>query len=303
MAATAIPGVDYAWSHPGGKALQAAKKRFACRYLSKDATKNLTRPEADDLAEHDVSCVVVWETVANRALGGRAAGISDAHAALTQATAAGMPSGRPIFFAVDWNATEAQQAAIDAYFGGVISVLGLARTGGYGGYWVIKRLFDAGLITFGWQTIAWSGGLWDERAQIRQGSQKTINGVSCDLNTATAADYGQWMPGKLPEVDVPLTDAEWTKLQGIVRTEVAGLLKTRLISPTDPKGGTRYVGDYIRYADQHAADILAAVKAEPATALTDTQVASIAAAVAASPVLAAAVATAVVDLEAKRLQS
>ena len=48
------------------------------------------------------------------------------------------------------------------------------RTGAYGGYYVIKRAFDAGKITWGWQTYAWSGGQWDARAQFRQ----TSNGIT-----------------------------------------------------------------------------------------------------------------------------
>jgi hypothetical protein len=42
---------------------------------------------------------------------------------------------------------------------------------------------------------------------------------------------------------------------------VANLLNTRLVSPTDPAGGTRYVKDYIRWGDQQTKDILAAVAA------------------------------------------
>lgn len=207
---TSIPGVDYAWSHPGGAALEAAGKAFACRYLSPDSTKNITRTEADDLAAHGIWAVVVWEATTNRALGGKTAGIADAKTAVTQATAAGMPSSRPIYFAVDFDATAGQQAAINAYLDGAASVIGKSRVGIYGGYYPVKRALDAGHATWAWQTIAWSGGQWDPRAVIRQGAQKTINGVSCDLNTATADDYGQWMPGKGP--DVALTTAEITKI-------------------------------------------------------------------------------------------
>lgn len=213
---TSISGVDYAWSHPGGAALKAAGKQFACRYLSTDTTKSITRAEADDLAAHGVSCVVVWETTAKRALAGQAAGAADAKAAASQASASGMPSSRPIYFAVDFDATEAQQAAINAYLDGAASVLGRSRVGIYGGYYPVKRALDAGKATWAWQTIAWSGGQWDARAVIRQGAQKTINGVSCDLDTAIATDYGQWMPGKTPEKDVALTSDDIDKVASAV---------------------------------------------------------------------------------------
>lgn len=218
---TIISGVDYPWSHPGGAALQNAGIKFACRYLSHDATKNLTRTEADDLAAHGVSCVVVWETTANRASADRSAGIADAHDALSQAAAAGMPAGRPIYFAVDWDAAP---SVVVAYFQGVASVLGLARTGVYGGYKVVKYLLDHQLAAWAWQTAAWSGGQWDPRAVLRQPATTVrINGVTCDRDTAHAADYGQWTPGKTPiplEEDVPLTDAEIAKVAAATRDAV-----------------------------------------------------------------------------------
>lgn len=221
---TSIPGVDYAWSHPGGAALKTAGKQFACRYLSPDSGKNLTKAEAADLAAHGVWAVVVWESTAARAKAGRTAGIADAKTAVVQATAAGMPSSRPIFFAVDFDATEADQTAINAYLDGAASVIGRGRVGIYGGYYPVKRALDGGHASWAWQTIAWSGGQWDSRAVIRQGLQKTIGGVSCDLNTAVAADYGQWMPGKTPPVEqqqedpVAITDADALKIARKVLT-------------------------------------------------------------------------------------
>lgn len=195
-------GVDYSSGHPGGAALKAAGKSFAARYVSHTASKNITAAEADDLAAHGVSTVLVWETTNNRAGAGRAAGITDAHDALTQATAAGMPSSRPLYFAVDW---DANPSVVVAYFQGVASVLGIARTGAYGGYKVISYLLDHKLVTWAWQTAAWSAGKWDSRAHIRQPATTVhINGVSCDNDTSMTTDYGQWMPGKTPEV-TPVT--------------------------------------------------------------------------------------------------
>ena len=202
---TETRGVDYSAGRPGGAALAKAGVKFACRYLSHTASKNLTPAEAADLAAHGVSSVVVWETTANRAGAGRAAGITDAQEALAQAKACGMPSGRPIYFAVDW---DANPAIVAPYFQGVASVLGLRATGGYGGFKVIRYLLDNRLISWAWQTAAWSAGHWDARAVLRQPATTThIGGVSCDWDTATAADYGQWMPGKIPSLE---DDVAWT---------------------------------------------------------------------------------------------
>lgn len=210
-----VPGVDYPWPpYPGGVALKAAGKVFACRYLSHDTRgKNLSRAEADDLAAHDVWCVLVWETTANRAGAGRTAGVADAKTAEAQAAAAGMPSGRPIYFAVDYDATPTD---VDAYFQGVASVISVARTGVYGGYRVVKHLLDAGLAKWAWQTSAWSGGQWDPRANLRQPlGTLHINGADCDIDTAYTPDYGQWMPGKTPITEDDMTPDQAAQLKAL----------------------------------------------------------------------------------------
>ncbi|HEX6468072.1 MAG TPA: DUF1906 domain-containing protein [Streptosporangiaceae bacterium] len=193
-------GVDYAWGRPGATALKNAGVKFACRYLSHDTTgKNLTAAEAKQLTAAGIWIVVVWESTAKRALSGHAAGVADAKAARQQADACGMPAGRPIYFAVDFDATAAQQAAINSYLDGAASVLGRGRVGLYAGYYVVKRAFDAKKITWGWQTYAWSGGHWDKRAQIQQYSNDhKINGVGVDYDRSMADDYGQWQVNRPP---------------------------------------------------------------------------------------------------------
>lgn len=252
-------GVDYSSGHPGGAALKAADKVFAARYVSHTPAKNITAAEAADLAAHGVSTVLVWETTANRALAGRGAGIADAHDALTQATAAGMPAGRPLYFAVDWDATEAQQAQISAYFDGAASVLGVARVGIYGGYWPVKRALDGKHASFAWQTRAWSGTNWDPRAHIRQTGTQKINGVSCDINTAYVTDYGQWMPGQ-----APITEDDMPSAEDIAKAVWA----SPFLSPADPKGPTRSAATFLRYGDSHTVQILNAVKAQGAATAT-----------------------------------
>jgi hypothetical protein len=199
-------GVDYAWSHPGGAALQKAGIRFACRYASNDSSKDISKAEAADLAAHGVWTVVVWESTATRARAGRGAGITDATKAAARARAAGMPKGRPLYFAVDYDAPESDQAGIDAYFRGVASVIGVSRTGAYGGYWPLSRLKTAGLATWFWQTDAWSGSNRLAGRHIHQHAATVrIGGVSCDKNTALVTDFGQWMPGITP---TPTPDIE-----------------------------------------------------------------------------------------------
>lgn len=327
---TPIPGVDYAWSHPGGAALKAAGKQFACRYLSPDSNKNLTRTEADDLAAHGVWSVVVWESTADRAKAGKTAGVADAKTAATQAVAAGMPSSRPIYFAVDFDATPGDQTAINAYLDGAASAIGRDRVGIYGGYYPVKRALDAGKAAWAWQTIGWSGGQWDPRAVIRQGAQKTINGVSCDLNTALADDYGQWMPGTEPDVAlttdeiVRIADAVFSKFVaagGVLEDSDLDRIWKRDVLPaaTPPYNNSDYFAadgktidngtwspTYMQYTQimgiRETLFIARDLKANAGSVqLTDAQVAALAAQVVAAPGLVDAIAEKVAENIAARM--
>jgi hypothetical protein len=203
-------GIDHAWGVPSSAALRNAHVKFVVRYLSHDASKNLTRKEADLRSADGIDLAVIWETTANRAMSGRAGGAADATEAAKQAAACGMPIDRPIYFAVDWDATAAQQATIHAYLDGAANVLGRNRVGLYAGYGPISRAFDAKKITYGWQTYAWSGGRWDSRAQLQQylNSQR-VGGVDCDYNRAMKDDFGQWRVGVSPApTPAPTTQEE-----------------------------------------------------------------------------------------------
>jgi hypothetical protein len=189
-------GVDYSFARPTPSGLKKEGYTFAARYLSPPPNgKNLSKSEADALWAAGVDVVVVFEQGAMNALGGKSQGITDATLAESQAASDGMPAHRPIYFAIDFDAQPADMAAIDAYFEGVASVIGVGRTGAYGGDAAIKHLFDGGKIRWGWQTYAWSGGTWDARAQLRQ----TMNGITaagdsacCDEDQAQTKDFGQW---------------------------------------------------------------------------------------------------------------
>lgn len=192
-------GVDYAWGRPGAKALQAAGVHFAARYLSHDTSgKNLSAGEAQALSDAGIWLVVVWETTATRALDGRSAGVADAQAAAAQAKDCGMPAGRPIYFAVDFDAT-GRAAEILPYFAGAASVLGADRVGIYGGLVAVRAVLDSGHAKWAWQTYAWSGGRWDSRAQLQQYSNDhVIGGVGLDFDRGVDGDYGQWRVGVSP---------------------------------------------------------------------------------------------------------
>lgn len=245
-------GVDYPWTHPPAGALQAAGASFAMRYLSTDQSKNLTLAEATDLAAHGIWCGVVWETTEGRALAGQAAGAADARSAAAQAAACGMPADRPVYFAVD---TDTSWSGVQAYFAGVAGVLGAGRTGVYGGLRVVRGAAGSGLVTFYWQTSAWSGGVWDPRAHLRQGGTVTIGRVECDRNEATVADYGQWMPGRTPipqEDDMPYTEDQ---LRAMIREEAANAVSSQPVRDA--------IAYAVHYGDDNADGIRTLVRALP----------------------------------------
>lgn len=157
-------GIDFAWTRPSLSALIHGGVRFVGRYLSNDPSKNLDRHEYLGYRAHGIGIVVAWETTANRALSGQGAGEDDARRALAEAAAVGLPENVPICMAVDFDANGPD---VWHYFTGARRIL-RGRCGAYGGYRVVRYLFDNGVISFAWQTYAWSGGLWDRRAMVRQ---------------------------------------------------------------------------------------------------------------------------------------
>src|SRR5262245_5417720 len=121
-------GIDYAWH--GGLSVDAFRAQgatFVVRYLSNDATMNLTASEAALLSNSGFDLAVVWETTERRSLAGKAAGATDAKKAAAQAKDCGMPAGRPIYFGVDFDATDQDKPKIAEYLAGAASVIGAKR--------------------------------------------------------------------------------------------------------------------------------------------------------------------------------
>jgi hypothetical protein len=209
-------GMDYVTGPPVTE-LKSAGVTFVCRYLSEinpaTQVKLLTPAEAKALGQAGIAIVSNYEWYGNRAAEGFVSGVADAQIAAGQHTACGGPANRPIYFSVDFDT--GTTAPIIDYFKGVASVIGLHRTGAYGSYSVIKGLFDASVIAWGWQTYAWSAGLWEPRAHIQQYSNgMSIAGLSVDYNHSIKGDFGQWIPGG--EDMIPNGWAEQT-VNGVVR--------------------------------------------------------------------------------------
>lgn len=190
-------GLDYVTGPPIAD-LKAAGVTFVCRYTgytspSLPQTKILTLAEAKELSAAGIALVSNWEWYANRAVESFASGAWDAQEAQKIHASCGGPADRPIYFSVD--ADVAGDQCVE-YFKGVASVIGLHRTGAYGSYRVLQYLFNANLITWGWQTYAWSYGAWEPRAHIQQYQNGvTLAGLSVDYDRSIKSDFGQWRIG------------------------------------------------------------------------------------------------------------
>src|SRR6185369_1500579 len=193
-------GLDYAWARPDLDLAWSLGYRFVSRYLSwLPNGKVIDKAELSALLAKGFHVALNWEFDAQDQLGGAVAGNQHATEAVKQAKALGYPAGCTIYFSADFDTSEAQQATVNAYMtaaGKVVHAAGY-RIGIYGGYYVVKRAFDAGVTDDGWQTYAWSAGQWDDRAAIRQDNNGiSVGGADCDHNTRVGQTYlmGQAAP-------------------------------------------------------------------------------------------------------------
>lgn len=219
MATAVAEGVDYANERITGAALKAAGKKFVVRYTSPNTSSNpgklVEMSEILSFEAAGIEICLVWETTQTRATNGFNAGIFDAKAADAIRKARGLPPDMPLYF-VAQDAGDITGPQCVQYFKGVASVLGLKRIGAYGGLAVIKYLFDRNLITYGWQTYAWSGGQWDARAQLQQYHNGVkVAGQTVDLCRAMKADFGQYTPNRAVVEDF-MSDAQVQELKDLI---------------------------------------------------------------------------------------
>lgn len=193
-------GCDYSWDRPDLGCLKNQGVGFVVRYGSRDPSKNLSPGELDSILGYGLDVAVVWQEGKTQMLRGYAGGQADARDAKALFDGLGLYE-IPIHYSCDQDikvCNSSELAAIDAYNEGTISVTGLARNGGYGGYAYIKRQFDRNKLRWGWQTYAWSLGTdgktqWDSRAQLRQTQNNvSVCGGLIDWDESRAEDFGQW---------------------------------------------------------------------------------------------------------------
>ena len=219
--------IDYSVLRPPMALLQAADVTAVGRYIGWDCEpgfscirKNLTLAEKDDLLAAGIDIFLSFEYAADAALSGAIQGTRDGNLASQQLHQLGMASpGTAVYYAVDFNLQDfapslpntpsnarAKLGPVAHYFDAIYATKPNHLVCGYGGYWAVKRLLDAGLISYGWQTLAWSGGNVDPRISLLQLIKQVLGAADVDIpgvHAAKTEDFGQWPRPPVPPPPVP----------------------------------------------------------------------------------------------------
>ncbi|OBI26138.1 twin-arginine translocation pathway [Mycobacterium sp. E1386] len=219
-AATTPKLIDFAMRQIPAEQIRAAGYAGVINYVSLSrpgssmGAKPITRPYAEQLTAAGLMIVSNYQygkpggTAPSDFRRGFEGGVADARTAWGLHTAAGGGQSAPIFFSVDedidhdtWNNLAVK------WFRGINSVLGVQRTGVYGGLDVCRWAAADGVIgnsrtpghRWAWQTKAWSHGQVDPAAVLYQRVVSTaanpgprVGGLEVDVNDVLAGDCGQW---------------------------------------------------------------------------------------------------------------
>ncbi|TFE23677.1 DUF1906 domain-containing protein [Cohnella luojiensis] len=207
-----VKGIDCSTPLTASTAAKIAKQgyEFAARYLvpSSYAWKRLTAAEANAITVAGMQLISVFETTANRPVGGATAGTEDGKAALNEAQTIGQPTGSAIYFAVDYDAQPKDFAAIEQYLKAAAEQIPGYAAGVYGSYSVIEEMFKRKACDVFWQTYAWSYGKKSEHANVFQYKNNVmVAGVAVDLNESYGGE-GWWNTKEEEEPTMSQEDAE-----------------------------------------------------------------------------------------------
>lgn len=222
-----IKGIDCAAPLTTEKA-QAFKKlgyEFVGRYFCPTGNwKRLYKAEADAIIGAGLKILAVYETTTDRAKGGAAAGAKDGARAYAQAKELDMPSSGIIYFAVDYEALDADFDTIEAYLRAARQQTGEYEIGVYGSYRVIEAMHRRGACKGFWQCVAWSYGKISEHHTVYQHQwQTTIAGHDVDLNTCPdMSAAGIWNYEE--EIVMDNTPSSWAK-EAVEWAAKTGLMK------------------------------------------------------------------------------
>lgn len=176
---------------------------FVGRYLVKPSmSKALTANEAKILRENGLGILLIWETYANRARDGAAAGRTDGATAAILASQYGVPNNCTIYFAVDYDAPKSDYQAIEQYLCAAKAACAPYRCGVYGKADLINSVKADCYM----QCVAWSYGAvspknnvyqyeWQGGANAKALANKV--GFAVDLDSCENLESaGIWLPPK-----------------------------------------------------------------------------------------------------------
>ncbi len=185
--------------------------QFVCRYYNiNDHSKNLSLAEAHVLSSAGLSIVAVWENGFPTNVGyfSFAVGVHDGTAAYNYAMQQiGQPAGTPIYFAVDYDPSQADMAgAVLDYFRGIqAGFIAISKNnpqyaiGVYGSGLACSSLLKNNAVTFTWlaQPMEWRGSAEFKDYNILQKEQITLckalsGGVTGDPDTSPNDQEGSF---------------------------------------------------------------------------------------------------------------
>jgi hypothetical protein len=212
--------IDYAMRQIPAEHIRAAGYSGVINYVSLSrpgsnfGAKPITRPYAESLTAAGLVIVSNYQygkpggTAPSDFTRGYPGGIADARTAWQLHTAAGGAQSAPIFFTIDEDISrDTWNTVALPWFRAINSVLGVQRTGVYGGIDVCRWAAADGVIgnsstpghRWAWQTKAWSGGEVEPTAVLYQRVVSTasnpgpvVGGIEVDVNDVLASDCGQW---------------------------------------------------------------------------------------------------------------
>jgi hypothetical protein len=177
---------------------------FVGRYYANSGKKRLTLAEAQALGSVGLRIVALWEDgyPTKSSYFSYAKGVDDSTSAYHDALQLGQPKSSPIYFTVDFDASQEEiGGAINEYFKGVTTGFKAASRGEhefavgvYGSGRTCARLLEQGLVTYSWLAMPaeWRGSDFSDWS-IKQSQSGPFAGLDVDANVTASEDYGGFL--------------------------------------------------------------------------------------------------------------
>lgn len=184
-------------------AIMANGRTFVCRYYANSGKKRLTSTEPQNLRGKGLTVVVIWEDgrPTSASYFSFTKGVDDGTSAYHDALQIGQPSNTPIYFAVDYDASDAELAAgINDYFNGLALGIKTAANSGpenpigvYGSGATCRFALSRGWARYtclamssGWRGYDFPD--WN----IRQSTGTTYGSIEVDFDESSSNDFGSF---------------------------------------------------------------------------------------------------------------